>query len=486
MPESPRLHQSHKTGLFARWLQGAFVPPSCKYATGRRIWVGNAEVNAGTGRPYGRSPWVPLTTLQEAFTLTLDAQKDVIFVMPGHAEDVTAADIATTNDGVSVIGLGKGADRPTFTMTAVGSTFHVNSANIHIQNLVFVVGDNATTAVITVEADDFTMKDCVLREGVEQAVSYIAVAGAANVCDRMTFDGVRIESLTAGSTQGFLLNTVENDLIMKNCYIHGDFTAAAVQSNAALFRVFIKDNMVANIAAGVHAIEFSGGASGAIVGNMVYSSTMANGLDPGACWCSRNFGVDSINAAGVPIPLEAAGGYPTDYVAATTFAADSITAAEIANDALGATEIADDAFDAATYAADVAEWRLAISTWVWDGEAGPASYDRFTVTGDVLVRIFGICTEAVVGANNMSLGVAAGAELIVATAGNLIILDEIWHDVTPTLTTEVMDIGSTHIACISNGADIQLTIAGGAQTDGTIVFHCHWLPLSADGNVVGI
>ena len=281
--EYPRLASSPKTGLFGRWLQGGFVPPSAMKATGRRIWVGSAEANAGTGAPYGANPHVPLTTLAEAVTLTLDGQHDVIYVMPGHTENITAADIATTNSGYSIIGIGKGTDRPTFTMTEVGSTFHVNSANIHLENLIFVVGALATTAVITIEADDFSMKNCDLSEGGDQAVTYISVAGAANVCDRMTFDGVRILSPTAGSTQGFLLNTVENDLTIKNCYVYGNFTAAAIQSTAALFRVCVQNNLVGNLAAGVHAIEFSGAATGAIVENMLYSSTWANALDPGSC-----------------------------------------------------------------------------------------------------------------------------------------------------------------------------------------------------------
>jgi len=454
-------------------------------ATGRRIWVGSAEANAGTGAPYGSNPHVPLTTLAEAVALTLDGQHDVIMIMPGHTEDIGAADIATTNDGYSIIGIGKGTDRPTFTLTAVGSTFHVNSANVRIENCIFTLSADAT-AMITVEADDFTMKDCNLFAGAaHEAVSYVSVAGAANVCDRMTFDNVHIHSMTAGSTQAFLLNTIEQDLIIKNCRIHGDFTAACIQSTAALGRVFLYHNMVANVAAAAHAIELSGGSTGAIVQNYVYSSTWANGLDPGACWCSGNLGSDAINQAAVPIPLAAAGPYPTDYLDAASFAGDAFTTAEIANDAIGASEIADDALDGATYADDVAVWRTAISDWGFTADTGAAaSYTVFTVTGDVLVQCWGICTEAVLGANNASLGVAGGAELIPVTAGNLIILNEIWWDATPTLTTEVMDIGSANVAAISNGADIQFTIGAGGLTDGTIVFYCRWLPLSADGAVV--
>ena len=461
----PRLAQSPKTELFARWLQGSYVPPSAMLATGRRIWVGNCEPHAGAGAPYGITPHTPLTTLAEAVTLTLDGQHDVILVMPGHTEDIGAGDIATTNAGYSIIGIGKGADRPTFTMTAVGSTFHVNSANIHMENLVFVVGALATTAVITIEATDFTMKDCDLAEGVDQAVSYISVAGAANVCDRMHFDGVRILSPTVGSTQGFLLNTVEDDLILENCYVWGNFTAAAVQSTAALFRVCVRNNIVVNLTAGVHAIEFSGASTGMIVENQLYSSTMANCLDPGSCWCSGNVGTDDINQSGVPVPLIAAGGYPDGYISAVT--------------------IADNAIDGATYFHDVAQWRTAVSNWNFTGDTGAVqSYTVFTVTGDVLVQCYGICDDALLGAGTIQVGVAGGAELIPNTAGNTLILNEIWHDATPTTTSEVVDLDTTNTAVISNGQDIQFTIGGAVLTAGDVDFYCRWLPLSVNGNVV--
>ena len=471
----PRLGQGAKTELFARWLQGSYVPEAAMLATGRRIWVGSAEANAGTGAPYGISPNTPLTTLAEAVTLTLDGQHDVILVMPGHTEDITAADIATTNTCYSIIGIGKGSDRPTFTMTEVGSTFHVNSINIHMENLIFVVGATATTAVITIEADDFSMKDCDLSEGADQAVSYISVAGAANVCDRMHFDGVRILSPTAGSTQGFLLNTVEDDLIIENCYVWGNFTAAAIVSTAALFRVCVRKNIVVNLAAGVHAIEFSGASTGAIVENQLYSSTWANALDPGSCWCSGNYATDAINQSGVPIPLEAAGGYPTDYLAATSFAADAI----------GAAEIAADAIDGATYAHDAAEFRTAVSNWNFAGDTGAvAAYTVFTVTGDVLVQCYGICDVACVGAGSIQLGIAGGFELIASTVAANLIANELWHDATPTTTSEVVDLESTNTAVISNGADIQFSITGAVLTDGDIDFYCRWLPLSINGNVV--
>jgi len=484
--EYPRLAQSPKTGLFGRWLQGSFVPPSAMLATGRRIWVGSAEANAGTGAPYGSNPHVPLTTLAEAVTLTLDAQHDVILVMPGHTEDIAATDIATTNDGYSIIGIGKGSARPTFTLTEVGSTFHVNSANISIENCIFTLSADATI-MITVEAADFTMKDCVLLESAaNEAVTYVAVAGAAGVCNRMTFDNVHVHSMKVGSTQAFLLNTVEDDLVMKHCRIHGSFTAACIQSTAALFRVFLYDNMVANIAAGVHAIELSGAATGAIVENKVYSSTMANGLDPGNCWCSGNLGTDSIDASGVPIPLEAAGGYPTDYLAATSFAADAFTAAEIANDTLGATEIADDAIDGATYAASAGVWRTAVGNWVIGDGGAVASYTIFTVTGDVLVQCYGICDVACVGAGNIQLGIGGGAELIPITVAANLISNEIWHDATPTTTSETLDIDANRTAVVANSNDIQLNINGAILTDGDIDFYCRWLPLSADGNVVAV
>ncbi len=110
----------------------------------------------------------------------------------------------------------------------------------------------------------------------------------------------------------------------------------------------------------------------------------------------------------------------------------------------------------------------------------------FTVTGDVIVKIFAICKTALTsgGAITVELGVSGNtAKLLnqIADAKDLI-ANEIWDDATPTTTVELVPniVLVGHI--ISNGQDVILTPSG-TFTAGVIDFYCTWKPMSVDGKV---
>ena len=90
---------------------------------------------------------------------------DTILVLPGHTETVTATSIAHDVAGVSVIGLGQGSNRPTFTFSTAAATITVTAANGMWKNVrcianfadvaaAFTLG--ATSTNFTVDGVDFT------------------------------------------------------------------------------------------------------------------------------------------------------------------------------------------------------------------------------------------------------------------------------------------------------------------------------------------
>lgn len=143
--------------------------------------------------------------------------------------------------------------------------------------------------------------------------------------------------------------------------------------------------------------------------------------------------------------------------------------------------------DAASYHADVAQLRTTIGNYNFTDDTGAqAAYTIFTVTGDVRLSVYGVCKVACTGAGTIELGVAGGtAEIIAqATAADLI-LNELWHDATPTTTRELIDpTGREWI--ISGGQDVIFTVAGADLTAGDVDFYALWYPLSADANVVAV
>jgi len=108
----------------------------------------------------------------------------------------------------------------------------------------------------------------------------------------------------------------------------------------------------------------------------------------------------------------------------------------------------------------------------------------FTVTGDVILRVFGICKTNLASAAvaDVEVGVSGTTgQFIATTTATDIDANEIWHDATPDASIEADSVSVDYI--ISNGQDIILTPS--AQVDsGAITFYCQWLPLSDDANVV--
>ncbi len=94
---------------------------------------------SGSDGNSGENPEEPLATLDYAIGKCTASNGDIIIAKEGHAETLTttaALDVA----GVTIIGLGSGDARPTFTVNAAINGLLVTAANARIYNLKFVTG----------------------------------------------------------------------------------------------------------------------------------------------------------------------------------------------------------------------------------------------------------------------------------------------------------------------------------------------------------
>ena|SRR3990167_9421936 len=121
-----------------------------------------------------------------------------------------------------------------------------------------------------------------------------------------------------------------------------------------------------------------------------------------------------------------------------------------------------------------------------DKDGTQAAFPLFTVTGEVLMRIFGVVTTTLVGAGTLEVGVASNTASLIAQVADATILaeNEIWNDATPTEVGAGLLSNITGPHVVVNGVDIIETCAGTDITAGNIYYICLWRPLSEDGNVV--
>src|SRR3990167_6673223 len=138
----------------------AGAPPLVSPAsTGRVFYVGSVAVPGGVvganvAGAHGDSPKRPFSTIDYAIGQCTASRGDVIYVLPGHSETITAAaGIDVDVAGVSIVGLGAGRNRPEVIVdatSAVGVDIDIDAANCTIENIYF---DLTPTDLVTAAID---------------------------------------------------------------------------------------------------------------------------------------------------------------------------------------------------------------------------------------------------------------------------------------------------------------------------------------------
>ena len=111
-----------------------------------------------------------------------------------------------------------------------------------------------------------------------------------------------------------------------------------------------------------------------------------------------------------------------------------------------------------------------------------ASSTLFTVTGDVMVNLFAVCSTSLNsgGAATIEAGIVGNtASLLAQTTATNIDGGHVWVDSTPA-TVEAEPTWKI----FTNGTDITQDIASATLTAGVLTYYCLWVPLSANGDVV--
>jgi hypothetical protein len=213
--------------------------------TGNVLFVDSGHALASDNN-LGDSAEQPLATIEGAFnhnTLTAN-NGDVVMVMPGHAETVSAAggidmDVA----GVTVWGFGIGSDRPTITFdTAVGADVDIDAANIWIHNILFSGGIDALTGPVDINAADCKLTQIETRDTTGQATDFIATDANA---DRLMIDGWVHRGSASDGPDSAITIVGGDDIEIKNFNIYGNFDQGAIESvTTAAVRINIHDGYI--------------------------------------------------------------------------------------------------------------------------------------------------------------------------------------------------------------------------------------------------
>ena len=307
-----------KSALFSRpGAGGSFYSAAGANMTTGDIWfVDSGSANASDAATHGSNPDTPFATVDYAISACTADKGDIIYVMPGHAEtgstlnqELFDIDVAA----VSVIGLGDGDLRPTFTFTAVGATVVIGASGCRLSNCRFLSGVADAVACLEIEAagigsevdNNYFASSVVGKEFLKT----IAVTADA---DRLLIHDNTIINLTGDEAIGGIFFAGGSDgTIIRDNIMQGDWkTNAALDcSTAASANIVILDNQIVNIEENTGlCIKCHGSGTGIIAGNFVAggknNTHTINTVT--LMHCSQNFGNDAVNTYGILTPVAGA------------------------------------------------------------------------------------------------------------------------------------------------------------------------------------
>lgn len=289
-----------------QWIDSFYRPP---FTTGNVWFVSSVLGTNSAGRGY--SPENPLASLAYFFSgdFPIASNGDVVYLMPGHAETVSAAaGIVCDIAGVKVIGLGEGTLQPKITFdTITTADMDVDAANITFENIHFSANFADLVAPIDVNAQFCTIRGCRFSETATNMNALIWILGGSTT----TSSGLKVEDCIvndadAANTHFVSLPGTDAGNIIRNNYLYGDWGTAAIGAAGNVVNVQIHGNRIYNAATDNDScINIATAGTGYISENYVTSgAAQANGITAPGCGKCNNFqGVNAEDLSALLDPI---------------------------------------------------------------------------------------------------------------------------------------------------------------------------------------
>jgi hypothetical protein len=286
--------RSNYPGGFSTGITVRGLPLSVSHP-GEVFWVNNSTVlsKGGIGGSNGNdgSYRKPFSTIDYAIGRCVSGRGDIIMVMPGHAETLTAAGAITLDvNGVAIIGLGVGDGRPTLTYTTANTARISWTADQCTMKGINFVGNflSIATAILNSGGKDWTVEDCKFTD-VSAIKGFLAcvTTTVSTDSDGGYFVG-NLRSADATTTPGTavkVLNTTNGLVIKGNSFWHSvieENVAVVLDHGALVVNELLMEN---NNVYSVNAAQTTAGilvSTSATTGSGVIRHNLVRTQDPSA------------------------------------------------------------------------------------------------------------------------------------------------------------------------------------------------------------
>ena len=279
---------------------------------GRVFWVNNSSVLApnGVGGSDGNAGTYqkPFSTIDYAIGKCTAGRGDIIMVMPGHAETITAADaILLDVTGVSIVGLGSGTLMPRIDFNNTAATVGVSADNVSILNMHFRALISAVVVGVNVkaDADGVTVEKCLFSAETAGTDEFNHSIRFVDNNSRCAVKDCVIDMGIAGAVAGIHLDADTAFLVIEDNIIRGDYSTANITGDTTLStNLLIKGNLLENGIGGdlntEPGIELLTGSTGTIADNYIVCNvaTAAAATVADACLHFQNKYNETVSTTG--------------------------------------------------------------------------------------------------------------------------------------------------------------------------------------------
>ena len=400
--------------------------------TGNVFFVDSGSTARADSAEKGSSPSTPFATIDFAVGRTTASNGDIIFVMPGHAENISAAtSLVIDVIGIRIIGMGWGRTRPVLTWTNTAGTIEMDAANCSIERIVFVSSVSAAVIGINVDAADCSVIDC--EFDFDAAADDFITGIDIDAVDRASVINCRFiaENGTTGMAEAIRMDTANEARIINNSFT-GDFTdGCIVMEGAASNSIEVWGNKMWNGHANARGIVNSVGSNGSI-----YDNTLS---------------------------YEDAQAHAQQLLATTS----------------GSTLN----WQVTAHRSSVFDGGTTNSHGDLAGTNDP--YTIFTVTGDVIIKaIWGVVNTTLTGATaTIEVGVVGNLTGLLALETGTDLLDGNIYT-SATNAVGVAAIANTGFFALNDGLDIIETPLTANVTGGQLDYYCVWAPVEDGASII--
>lgn len=212
------------------------------------------------------------TTIAAAVARCTASAGDIVYVLPGHTETLTAA-LTLNVAGVSVIGLGNGMLRPTLNVNGVIDGVNITAANVLFENFHFgVPGTDAQTACINVAGVAGVTIRNITGIGSTTAINVVDMITVAASSNDLVIEDVKFTNATVPVNSFLSIEGACSRVTLKNLWFYGDCVTAGIIDGAAVTHLFMEDVRVGTVGTSIPAITLDSNPTG-LARNCFFSGT---------------------------------------------------------------------------------------------------------------------------------------------------------------------------------------------------------------------